>query len=449
MELIAQHRREQELAATRHVISPAGSSSSWSVDSETASNGGGDRCGGDRPPPEISGLVPSTEDSPRYAHTGENRIVRELREQQQRELELRGRWKEMGFVVPEEDSNHSETPFTLPQPIPENIQDASKQPGKLTSAFNRHGTHDLLNVTRGKSAAVQSNADNYAEDDDTRSSVISQDNGVDRQRFVYTPEDETPIEREIRLAKDREQALRLERGLPSGSSNVDELDNRRRYEVDVDLPTDNSNQQQQQLLAGHVIRQTEPGDKVTMKKLANGRLQMELNKEKQRELDLKNRGMIHTTSEDRIGKTVKYVDIIIERSGGNPTLEPPRTFRDAERARKSSNPLPEEAKPSVVMPVSHIQNPSRNFSKGRPFDLASTVEPELLQRFADKSSNFPDSNRDIGQLLKSKPVSRPSSTENKILRELQEMHMREEELRYLYVYLCVYVYLFMDVYWYV
>jgi len=37
----------------------------------------------------------------RYAHPGHDRIARESLELRQRENELRGRWKEMGFQLPQ------------------------------------------------------------------------------------------------------------------------------------------------------------------------------------------------------------------------------------------------------------------------------------------------------------------------------------------------------------
>jgi len=37
----------------------------------------------------------------RYAHPGHDRIARESLELRQREDELRGRWKEMGFQLPQ------------------------------------------------------------------------------------------------------------------------------------------------------------------------------------------------------------------------------------------------------------------------------------------------------------------------------------------------------------
>ena len=40
-----------------------------------------------------------------------------------------------------------------------------------------------------------------------------EDGGADQ--FVFMPQSETPVEREIRVAREREEALRRERGLPS------------------------------------------------------------------------------------------------------------------------------------------------------------------------------------------------------------------------------------------
>ena len=39
----------------------------------------------------------------RYAHPGHDRIARESEELRRRETELRGRWKEMGFQLPQVD----------------------------------------------------------------------------------------------------------------------------------------------------------------------------------------------------------------------------------------------------------------------------------------------------------------------------------------------------------
>jgi len=55
----------------------------------------------------------------------------------------------------------------------------------------------------------------YEDDDDDES---SDETGRRAQTGRYSPADETPIQREIRLASEREQLLRQSRGLPVASS---------------------------------------------------------------------------------------------------------------------------------------------------------------------------------------------------------------------------------------
>ena len=104
-----------------------------------------------------------------------------------------------------------------------------------------------------------------------------------------TPHQETPIEREIRIAREREDELRREKGLPS-SSPV------QRKEVLVPLSTPQQTH-------------TEYGKGGNIQRLASNRIQKEIESQRGREITLRDEGKIKNVTSDDVDHH-NYVDII-------------------------------------------------------------------------------------------------------------------------------------------
>lgn len=255
---------------------------------------------------------PSGNYSYRYAHPGHDRIARELSELRQREDELRGRWREMGLEVPVV-SSENETPFSLPEPIrvseSRDQPDGQKeQPRVVETVPEEELAVTLQKTTPAASPPLQTPTISARvhpfEDPD--------DDVTQRVRFTYFPADETPIQREIRLASEREETLRLARGIISKVvdserqqvTQIDVVDSGGRLEgLSIDgygnnLQTDNVGGGE---LANveTVSRTSTSSGRVSMRLLASSRLAMEIEREKQREIDLRRLGCIHTISEER------------------------------------------------------------------------------------------------------------------------------------------------------
>lgn len=106
---------------------------------------------------------------------------------------------------------------------------------------------------------------------------------------TYTPENESLMEREVKIVRQREAALRMARGLaPLVSEAMHEI------EVSTPRPRIEDHHHPEQL----------------SKKYAENRLRTELHKEKQREIDLLKLGKIQSLSEHRKGEFVKYADVV-------------------------------------------------------------------------------------------------------------------------------------------
>jgi len=315
-ELAMQTQREQELAHMRQSFSPSGST--CSIDSAaTGSSGGCSELGVYRNSTVTSEEASADDDQQRYAHPGESLIVREFREQKQRELELRGRWKEMGLDVPE-GTKEGETPFTLPQPV-RSSSNKPAQPGNKSrpdSASLKNLSDDQDNhSTYSNGSSDQHDAVTVEKNSTTKKVQPFEDPEFgENGKMPYVPADETPIEREIRLIKERELALRAERGMPLNNY-TDETDYSIRASRSHDNSVDIGVLPEQGLTEFNRSDRLDPQVTGTLKKLANSRLQMEISKETQRELDLKTQGTIHTTSEERKGEPTKYVEIISQHNG--------------------------------------------------------------------------------------------------------------------------------------
>lgn len=390
-ELLAQYRREEELASTRQYVNHR----STVGDCESESSSGVSRTN-------------SEHEASNYAHPGESRIVRELMEQRRKELELRGHWKEMGFTVPDE-MNANETPFTLPEPKPVHHKGSA----------SRRDERDY--TTNDAASPRREGAENGA----LRVRPYEDPDITSERKLAYTPANETPIEREIRLAGEREDALRQDRGLlPLG------VDPQGRDAMNVEIEVTSSN--------GSYYQAPDPSVKVSMKKLASNRLQLELLKEKERELALRSQGAIHTISEERAGEPVKYVEIISKQLADSPTPIPFKCLPGIHHSGEMKQVVVAGANyhtvdgRQVVVEVKGSEPNGATAVNGRarhslPNQSVEQVN-ELEAVFGGRLQKQQEEPMMMMSMRKSS-TSKPTAAERKILNELMEMQRREEELK--------------------
>lgn len=306
-----------------------------------------------------------------FHHEGENLIARELREAKEREEEIRrmrekvqGGSKPSPAVEQSIKSPRQETVKKTWQPSP------SVQSPKVSSH------------TPSRSVHVQPIADSVEEDQ-------TDSKPVERK--------ETPIEREIRIARERENELRHQKGLPLLSEVVKPAE---------DAPTKSSVNEEAVSYSYRSKVNTTEGTK-SMRSFATSRLQNEILKQKEREHKLRDEGKILSTSEEHIG-TQKYAEVAGIQKTEGPVK---RNFV----TRKSTSALPQAGDSP-----SSSNTPSENGDVEPPkmSPQISKEEPVKYKRPAVKSGGASFSYKE----------SR-NQAESKIEKELREMREREEELK--------------------
>ncbi|KAL5021928.1 hypothetical protein ScPMuIL_001083 [Solemya velum] len=302
------------------------------------------------------------------AHKGESIIARELRELKEKEDELNRQRKLAQGSIPTSHSQESvqmrENQKTEPRPVSwsSNIKVSfSPQPVKET----------IKTPNKNERASVRP----YEEPK------------TPEQHTVPPVRQETPIEREIRLAAERENELRIQKGLPIKDTTFV------RNNPESDLSSTPKSSQHETVLS-HSMRQSGDYDSGMMRQFASSRLQKELRAQKQRENALRNEGIIVTTSEEHIGP-LKYTEVIGENRDE-------RTVKRNFTTRKmSSEPQISEQKPKENGEVQTQNSEETKFQKQKFHSVGAS--------FTFKESR--------------------QKAESKIEQELREMREREEELR--------------------
>ncbi|XP_046549946.1 serine/arginine repetitive matrix protein 2-like isoform X2 [Haliotis rubra] len=318
-----------------------------------------------------------------YNHEGESLIARELREAREREEELqhqRSRLNQVSDVAtPAKQQQQQSQPTSASKTTPKvsNSSPAARQGTwqKDVSPFlqksKRSGSVDSLasSHSTGKSP-TDLGAHNQEEDE-----------------FSYKPQSETPIEREIRLARERENELRRSKGLPdlpdpkaeqrSGpppSLSMSPPEHSPRY---FRSPVENNN---------------------TMKRYSSNRLQQEIIKQKQREMDLRKEGKIITTSEEHI-QPLKYVAV---------------TGQETTNANVKKNFVTRKSSAGYTPTKSDEVDSAANVSQTKTTPKAELLKSRKVMSAGGAGFSYKESR---------------NTAESKIERELREMREREDELR--------------------
>ena len=233
---------------------------------------------------------------------------------------------------------------------------------------------------------------------------------------------ETPVEREIRLAKEREEEFRRFKGLPPKPDSATR-------EVEVVVET---TRPRPSPVSRH--QKVEEEQKGSMKRYTSGVLQSEMEAEKQREMDLRRLGKINTTSEER-SEVRKYKETVPSEGPVTPNYKASNTKTAEVRTPVEVKPSPvkthsevktqPEVKVTAKSKANYLQSnrtvyPSVNGSMSSP----TTESAPVVMRKANPAEN---------------PAKRPESftfrrsanvAESKIEQELREMKEREADLRY-------------------
>jgi len=336
-----QLRAERELLATASLLSPSSSPVTTPMANAVGSS--------DRRPAKV---VDAERLNKRRTFDGESSLVSEMDQQRQREEELR---------------HQRGTPTAV------NGQPGSRAPAGHVNSQVRGG------------ARVRPFGDPDDNDDEGGSNT--------RLSFI-TPRNDTLIEREIRITRQREGSLRRVRGYPAvhqqTAVEVPLSGFGRRLQASPPSSTSTSPR-----TAGH---DDEPAaavdDNVAMKRMATNRLRLEILRERKREVDLRNQGKIYTISEEHIERPPLLAELVAANTSP----------RDTRNTRIDDSEQTDSAVNDVIN------------SDGRRHSTVSAVRPQQQSQH-NRSQQQDDTGRRrlVGEKL--------------IEQEVRELRRREQELR--------------------
>lgn len=322
---------------------------------------------------------------------GESRIARELREQREREEEL----KKHRSVVHKSDltdevdgASYSDSFSQRAAATPQNSQRSSQIEPSVGQSLWQRDVSPFVSQPRKESAdSTSSHSTGRPPSDSTPSRrdvrvhpIADGDSDDERAKPNYFEKQETPIEREMRLARERENELRRQKGLP-------EID------IEDEKPLEFYGGNHEPISGNSLSRprsNAQPSE--SMKKFASSRLQHELKQQKEREHELRSQGKIISSSEEHIEPN-KYMEVAgVDKVDGT-------------------------EKRNFITKKTSVSQYEGDASSGHPEQ--STPGGQIYRKTSAVASG--------GNMFSYKEFKQ--TAESKIERELREMREREEELR--------------------
>ncbi|CAD5113959.1 DgyrCDS3120 [Dimorphilus gyrociliatus] len=366
-----------------------------------------------KPTPKFSNSTPPTLPStPSSVHTNspttsgryenstrmiESRLARELREQREKEDELRSLRKQMGLFT---EVDGVETTPILP-----NVPKVETPPPTPEVAIS---PAPFVETTPPPDSPPPSRI---------KVAPLLEEDKTDLSQFA-TVSSETPIEREIRLAREREESFRREKGIKLKAYQEEQI---------MSVP-------QQKPIEESPNNLNKANQSQSYKKWAHTRIQNEIKLEQAREENLRHQGRIISTSKDYEPDRKKYQEVApvegspsFRRVNGSPTkihndIQPKikteeinRKLSDVSQPDSPDVSVKSEPEPVVVVP----KPPPPKDNVPKPISTSSSmnfqhssVQPTSVKRSTSES------------LIRSSP-----SGQDRIEREVREMKAREIELR--------------------
>ncbi|XP_023228750.1 uncharacterized protein LOC111629116 isoform X2 [Centruroides sculpturatus] len=361
-------------------------------------------------------------------HAAESKIAMEIREMRKREEELR--------QMREQAASRSKPQETVNESIQSDgstkSEDFLEDDGGSTNNVNFHAKNSMTRAVSLDSLHVgQTYNIGYAfcHRRKDRIKVKPLEDGDDeRDSSKYRALKESPIEREIRLAREREEELKREKGL---IRNGEVKEKPKKLEEPIKMP--------ESPVTGND----------TQRLLATTRIQQEIEEQTRREMALRESGHIQTISQERTDSKVTRIreagnctpDGADRKQSPSPTVEIYEKTNGHALNGKSPSPTSSSSSANNIPVGRKVGNPPppgrgismRRFIKSKGKDIGFTAFSGGNYYNESPNSDYyeirPPQVRKINGHMASMVSRRSTTAESKIQEELKEMKAREDELR--------------------